>query len=209
MRGAAGRARRISGRRQRSPIVSTTVDTSSDDDASPDAGAAQDDQDLEKIEVHVHVHRGQGSDGNAARKKRRPPRLSLTGSLSDWQGHYERLYKDVPAAPPALEPSPLGSKCHACGGAVGVMAKSCPSCEAAQPRGLLGKVAVAIGLGSFIGMFGLLLHLSGSSVKEHRPPEPLRPWEEEPWIVAVPMAPSPFSYTSNENGPMPFNHHSD
>jgi hypothetical protein len=207
MRGAAGRARRISGRRQRSPVVSTTVDAASDDEASS-AGDDQDDPDLEKIEVHVHVHRGQGNE-TAARRKRRPPRLSLTGSLSDWQGHYERLYKDVPPAPPQLDPSPLGSKCHACGGAVGVMARTCPACEAAQPRGLMGKVAVALGLGSFIGIFGLLLHLSGSSVKEHRPPEPLRPWAEEPWIVEVPVTPSPFAYTPmSENGPLPF-HHSD
>lgn len=209
-RGGPNRTRRfISSRRQRSPITSTVVEAGSDEEAEGDhADGPEVDADVEKIEVHVHVHRGQGDEGKKAARRRRPARSLFRGSLGDWQGHYERIYKRLqqegPPPPPAAE-STLSSKCHACGFPLGVLVRTCPQCEAAQPRGFLGKVAVALGLASVIGVFGLALHLSGDSVKEHRPPEPLRAWSEDdsPMVIEMPPTPSPFGAGSFRR-PMPF-----
>lgn len=113
------------------------VSTAGDPEHDGTSGEVEDAEDLapEKVEVHVHVHRGPRGDTRAAGPERRRRRLSLNGSLIDWQGHYERLEKEVPADPPELEPS-------------------------SQVRGPRGKVAVALGLGSVIAILGVLLRLA-------------------------------------------------
>lgn len=116
--------------------MSTTVEAESNDGSPAEVEEAEE-LAPEKVEVHVHVHRGQGGERRDVGRERRRRRLSLNGSLLDWQGHYERLEQETTAEPPALEPS-------------------------SQPRRRRGKVAVALGLGSVIGILGLLLRLAFS-----------------------------------------------
>lgn len=176
------RSRRVGSIRRQRVLVASTADdeTSSDSLEEPEVP--------ETIEVHVHVHHDA-----AARKKGRPKRVNLTGSLMDWQGHYERVCRK-PLPPPKAGGTPLG-QCHGCQGPVGYLARSCRVCGAPQPR-LVSKVFAAIGLGTVVGVFVICSHVLGGSAQEHRAPhEALGEWTtEEPYIVEVPVVASPFAY---------------
>jgi hypothetical protein len=173
------------------PVGASVVLERDSDDSPEDA------DEPEKIEVHVHVHR----DPGASRRRSRPKPINLTGSLMDWQGHYEKVRKSLPETPSKTAGGSRLGKCHGCGAAVGYVARSCRTCGAPQQRGLVSKVFAAIGLGTVIGVFSICSHILGGSAQEHRSREPLGEWTtEEPYVIQVPVAVSPFNYDISANG---------
>jgi hypothetical protein len=178
-------------------VTSTTV-VERDDAELGDTGdeAAE----PEKIEVHVHVHRDQ-QDG-AARRKRKPRSLALTGALFDWKAHYDQVCKR-PSPPPGASTRAL--KCSSCGAEVERFARTCRRCEAPQPRGFVKRVAIALGLASVIGVFALCSALLGESAREHRPPQPLRSdfTIDEAYVIEVSPPPSPFHNEFSASGLSP------
>jgi hypothetical protein len=113
--------------------------TSRERDDDTDAEA---DGEPEKIEVHVHVHRDDRGAGSqvAAPRKRRSRSPTLTGALFDWKQHYDQVCK----------PSPAGGR------------------SPARARRAT-KVAIALGVGAVIGVFGLCSALLSEAPPEHSP----------------------------------------
>jgi hypothetical protein len=202
MRSSVRRARRVKSlRRTHSPLSASVVvePESVRDEEDPGAleldGDEGETDDREKIEVHVHLHRGKAGKAGAKKKKRKPPRPVLRGALFDWKGHYDVVCK--PPAPPADGSAHRRSlNCSACGAVVPRFARNCRRCDAPQPRGIMARLAIAIGLASVVGVFALCSYLLGDSAREQRTPEPLRKdfTDEEAIVVEVPSPPSPFSY---------------
>jgi len=182
VRSAARRSRRAAtSRRERLPVAPPPEETSPED--------ADEDEDLEKIEVHVHVHR----DDLKSRRKRPAKPIPFTGSLADWRGHYEEVYKRLGPGSKKDDGGKNATKCDACAATLPLFARSCRVCGVPRPKRLLSKVMATIGLGTVAGVFALCSHLLGGSVREHRPPEPLREWDQEPIVVQIPVPSSPFA----------------
>jgi hypothetical protein len=205
------RAKRTkSSRRSRSPlVVSAAVGGGSGRDDEELPGREPEGEESEKIEVHVHVHRGKAG-AKKKKKKRKPARPALTGTLFDWQGHYDRVCKGpVPPSNPGAAGSAASSgssrslNCSACGAKVQRFARKCGVCEAPQPRGIVARVSAVLGIASVIGVFALCHHILGDSAREHMAPEPLRKdfTDDDAYVVEVPAGSSPFTYEFSLMGP--------
>jgi len=128
------------------------------------------------------------------RPKAPPPRSELTGSLFDWQGHYDRVCQPPPEQ--KLEGLARLKTCHSCYQPVPIFAQRCARCSTPRSRRPLMTVIAAGALMALAVVFGAFVHTFGAGpVAERASLTPLGHWSDDDYyyeVVEVPVAPSPF-----------------